>query len=215
MLLWKRKVPTLRSLEIFSRAKYDRDNDDDANGDNDNDEPKRKNICIESINKKNIDENVDDKALRSNQCVKKGIVLAETGRYWESLHYFDEAILCTPNDAKIYEMKAQALLELRELYPALEVAEKAVKINTQWAEGFQTLGRCQISCGEIKQALKNFCKAFHLNPILDELYEEDIKWAQQLLLQQQQLVQQNQVKQPCNNCRPSKEVETSILYNFE
>ena len=33
-------------------------------------------------------------------------------RYWESLQYFDEAILCTPNEAKIYEMKAQVTFHI-------------------------------------------------------------------------------------------------------
>ncbi len=40
-------------------------------------------------------------------------------------------------------------MELREVFPAVETAEKAVKLDPKWAEAWQTLGRAQIGLGEI------------------------------------------------------------------
>merc|ERR1712004_922636 len=54
-----------------------------------------------------------------------------------------------------------------------------------WWEAWQTLGRAHLGLGEVRIALKTFCKAVHLHPIDKELWEEDIAWAYNLLKQKQ------------------------------
>ena len=42
----------------------------------------------------------------------------------------------------------QVLLELHELFPAIQAAEKAVSLNPQWFVAHQTLGRAQMGFGD-------------------------------------------------------------------
>ena len=44
----------------------------------------------------------------------------------------------------------QVLLELGELFPAVESAEKAVSLDVTWAVARQMLGRAQLGLGEIE-----------------------------------------------------------------
>lgn len=78
-------------------------------------------------------------------------------------------------------MKAQALSSLGELYPAVNVAEHAVSSKQNWWISLQTLGRCQLNIGEIKSAIVTFQKAIHLQPDCEELRQDDLKWACDLL----------------------------------
>ncbi|XP_066922027.1 tetratricopeptide repeat protein 33-like [Clytia hemisphaerica] len=138
---------------------------------------------------------LEDSVQKSKRLVNDATQLADEERYWEALQKFDEALSFTPLNEKIHEMKAQILLELGEIFPAVQAAEQVVKLNPTWAEGFQTLGRTQISIGEIDMALKSFCRAYHLNPTLDDLFEEDIKWARELLKQKEEMKKTEESKE--------------------
>lgn len=46
-------------------------------------------------------------------------------------------------------LSLQVLSILQEVFPAVEAAEMAVKLNTLWWEGWQTLGRAQLNLGEV------------------------------------------------------------------
>lgn len=74
-------------------------------------------------------------------------------------------------------MKAQALSELQELYPAVYTAERAVSADPTWWESRQTLGRAQLNLGEIKSAINSFQKAVHIRPDISELWIDDLKWS--------------------------------------
>lgn len=43
----------------------------------------------------------------------------------------------------------QVLMTLQEVFPAVKAAETAVKLRHVWWEGWQTLGRAQLSMGEV------------------------------------------------------------------
>lgn len=90
---------------------------------------------------------------------------------------WDEALQLIGNDEEILDMKAQALTELQELYPAVCTAERAVKANALWWESRQTLGRAQLNIGEIKAAIISFQKAIHIRPDVQELWDDDLNWS--------------------------------------
>ena len=77
-------------------------------------------------------------------------------------------------------MKAQALMTLNELFPAINAAQQAVSANPQWWIGWQTLGRALLNMGEIQSAIVHFEKAVHLNPDSRELWDDDLLWAVKL-----------------------------------
>lgn len=43
----------------------------------------------------------------------------------------------------------QALMELKEVFPAVQAAEKAVELDPTWSVARQTLGRAQLGLGEV------------------------------------------------------------------
>ncbi|XP_052102592.1 tetratricopeptide repeat protein 33-like [Mytilus californianus] len=133
--------------------------------------PHRKVICLE------------DALSKSSRLKNEGSLLAESERYWEAIKKWDEALQFTPEDETIYEMKAQALLALCEVFPALAMAEKVVKLKPTWWTGYQTLGRAQLGLGEVRQAMKSFSRAVHINPAEEELWKEDFLWSFSLLKQ--------------------------------
>ncbi|CAB4007789.1 tetratricopeptide repeat 33 [Paramuricea clavata] len=74
-------------------------------------------------------------------------------------------------------MKAQVLLELDEIFPAIQSAEMAVTLNPRSPNSLQTLGRGQIAIGEIEMAIISFSKALHITPDSEEIRNEDLCWA--------------------------------------
>ncbi|ESN99938.1 hypothetical protein HELRODRAFT_101226 [Helobdella robusta] len=72
-------------------------------------------------------------------------------------------------------------MQLNELMPAVNAAEKTVKLNPSWWVGHQTLGRTLLNIGEVKMALSSFKRALHLNPTDEELWEVDLKWTLELI----------------------------------
>lgn len=99
-------------------------------------------------------------------------------------HAEDELVIFKAN---ILEMKAQVLMQLHEIHPAVQTCEEVVKLRPKWPEGYQTLGRCYLGTGDVQKALKTFQLAYHLNPNLKEIYDEDICWAQELLKKQEEV----------------------------
>ncbi|KAG1937537.1 tetratricopeptide repeat protein 33-like [Pimephales promelas] len=63
----------------------------------------------------------------------------------------------------------------------------ATKLRPLWWEAWQTLGRAQISLGEVELAVRSFQVALHLHPSERLLWEEDLAWALQLREKQQAL----------------------------
>ncbi|KAL2099797.1 hypothetical protein ACEWY4_004191 [Coilia grayii] len=101
-------------------------------------------------------------------------------RHWEAIKRWDEAIQLTPEEASLYEMKAQVLTTLQEVFPAVQAAEMAAKLRPHWWEAWQTLGRAQLSLGEVELASRSFQVAVHLRPCERPLWEEDLAWARKL-----------------------------------
>ncbi|XP_053557205.1 tetratricopeptide repeat protein 33 [Bombina bombina] len=120
---------------------------------------------------------------KSKQLKEEGAILAQNGRHSEAVQKWDEAIQLTPEDATLYEMKAQALMCLHEIFPAVQAAEKAIQGNPHFVEAWQTLGRAQLGLGEITMAIRSFQVGLHICPDNTELWEQDLTWARSLLQQ--------------------------------
>ncbi|KAE8636428.1 hypothetical protein XENTR_v10002988 [Xenopus tropicalis] len=80
-------------------------------------------------------------------------------------------------------MKAQVLMGVHEIFPAVQAAETAVQRNPRFVEAWQTLGRAQLGLGEITMAIRSFQIGLHICPANTELWEQDLNWARQLLQQ--------------------------------
>jgi len=124
---------------------------------------------------------LEDNSIRFKRLKQEGSALAEESRFWEAINRWDEALLVNSQDAKLLEMKAQALIQLHEWTPAIEFAEQAIKAQNTWWVGYQTLGRAHLGLGEVQLALRNFQIAAHLNPDESEIWTEDIAWARHLI----------------------------------
>ncbi|XP_043925692.1 tetratricopeptide repeat protein 33 [Protopterus annectens] len=129
---------------------------------------------------------LEDCADKSKRLKDEGSLLAESGRHQEAVGRWDEAIQLTPEDAALYEMKAQVLMLLNEAFLAVQAAEMAVQRSPRWWMARQTLGRAQLGIGEVMLALKSFQVALHINPSESTLWKDDLAWALQLREQQKE-----------------------------
>jgi len=128
----------------------------------------------------------DNKALFS-RLKQEGVQLAEHGKFWQAISHWDNALAIDSSDAALFEMKAQALMNLHEWVPSIQCSEACIRLQPGWWVGHQTLGRAQIGLGEVGLAVKSFERAVHLNPADEELRRDDLDWAVSLLRDKQKL----------------------------
>ncbi|TRY96218.1 hypothetical protein DNTS_013740 [Danionella cerebrum] len=130
---------------------------------------------------------LEDCNAKSKRLKEEGVLLAQQERNREALKRWDEALQLTPEEAELYEMKAQVLISLQEVFLAVQAAEMATRFRPLWWEAWQTLGRAQLSLGEVELAVRSFQVALHLHPSERPLWEEDLHWALKLLEKQKAL----------------------------
>ncbi|XP_041042362.1 tetratricopeptide repeat protein 33 [Carcharodon carcharias] len=116
-------------------------------------------------------------------------------------------------------MKAQVLKILNEVFQAVQAAEMAVRLNPQWWEALQTLGRAQLSLGEITmahplvhQALRSFQTALHMCPNESSLWEDDLAWALELRRKQQEVGEEVTAERRVQRQEPGRQLPD---YDFE
>lgn len=147
-----------------------------------------------------MDQETREKGQSSNEVLfarlqflkNEGISLIERDCPWQAIGRWDEALTLkikdqTPKDLqhdKILDMKSQALISLHEWEPAIEASQEAIKIDPLWYCSYQTLGRAYLGFGQLENSVKSFSKAIHLNPDVEELWTEDLRWASDLLKRQ-------------------------------
>lgn len=124
---------------------------------------------------------LEDGKARGERLRKEGICLAEEGSFWQAIARWEEALVLGPRDARLWEMKAQALVSLHEWPQAVEAATRAVEEERTWWVAQQTLGRAHLGLGHLELARIAFQKAVHLNPEEQELRKEDLAWVVGLL----------------------------------
>ncbi|XP_076014823.1 tetratricopeptide repeat protein 33 [Genypterus blacodes] len=184
---WKKKVGEKVSKSAVQqfKAEAERADDDGASRDEEFDRvhaSKRRRELLQ-----------EDCEVKSKRLKDEGALLAEEGRHWEAVKKWDEAIQLTPDNPLLYEMKSQVLTILQEVFPAVKVAEMAVRLRPLWWEGFRTLGRAQLNLGEVDLAVRSFQTAVHLWPSDLTLWQDDLAWA--LRLQKQHLAAKEKLRQ--------------------
>ena len=127
--------------------------------------------------------NTNDNSELIEKHKKEGILQAEIGNMESALKSFDEATLLSSSDSSIFEMKAQVLLSMNQVFPAIRAAHTSVRLSPLWSTAYQTLGRAQLGKGEVELALKNFEKCLHLDPGNTEVWTEDLPWCRELVNQ--------------------------------
>jgi tetratricopeptide (TPR) repeat protein len=129
----------------------------------------------EGESKRRRQEALEDGAARYRRLVAEGACLAEQGRYWAALRRWEEAAQGTVvEDARLWEMRAQALAAVHEWPEAVEAAGRASTLEPTWWAAHQTRGRALLGQGQLEAASTAFQKAVHLNPADEELRREDL-----------------------------------------
>ncbi|XP_073538102.1 tetratricopeptide repeat protein 33 isoform X1 [Phyllobates terribilis] len=204
---WKRKIGERVSKATSQNFEKESADEVAAGGDSD-DAP-----WLQSIKRKKgllLEDNIS----KGKRMKEEGALLALNGRHLEAIKKWDEGIHLTPEDAAMYEMKAQSLLFLQEIFPAVQAAETAVNRDPKFVEAWQTLGRAQLGLGEIAMAIRSFQIAIHICPSNMELWEEDLNWARKLL-QQKKEAEISEAKETTNRTDFSIEQATIPDYDFE
>jgi len=170
---WKRKACELKSGPAPAEKAFKPEEQSEEAEDPDFD-------WVALTKKKKVDALEDGRA-RFERLKLEGSCLAEEGRFWEALGRWQEALELQPNNARVWEMRAQALVALHEWDGAVEAAEKATAFENTWWVGYQTLGRAHLGLGHLEAARTCFQKAVHLNPVEEELWTEDLAWVKALI----------------------------------
>ncbi|XP_077137551.1 tetratricopeptide repeat protein 33 [Ranitomeya variabilis] len=176
---WKRKIG--ERVSKATSQNFEKESADEAAAGGDSDDAP----WLQSIKRKKgllLEDNIS----KGKRMKEEGALLALNGRHLEAIKKWDEGIHLTPEDAAMYEMKAQSLLFLQEIFPAVQAAETAVSRDPKFVEAWQTLGRAQLGLGEIAMAIRSFQIAIHICPSNTELWEEDLNWARKLLQQKKE-----------------------------
>ena len=95
----------------------------------------------------------DDKT-KVKRLKDEGNTLAEAGRFRAAMSQWSKAIGIDPNDAKLYELLAQASMAVHEDFQAVQFARRATELAPMWSDGFLTFARCQLNFGELTLALE-------------------------------------------------------------
>lgn len=153
---------------------------------------------------------------RVDTWIQEGTDFAEQGQYEEALSMWQKAVHVSPQLYKVHEMKAQVYLMLEQSLLALQAAEYAVQLVSDWIPGVHTLARCQREVGELYLSEASFQRVLALNnsqenPDLDLSLVDEI---QTELAEVQELIKQLEVKQiiwqeklhQCNNTKEDEEV---------
>ncbi|RCV06794.1 hypothetical protein SETIT_1G192200v2 [Setaria italica] len=98
----------------------------------------------------------------------QGDKLAEEGKYHEALSRWEAALTLAPDNAVLYEQKAQVLLEVGDAWHALTAGTRATELDPLWPEAWVTLGRAQLNFGEPDSAILSFDKALAIKPDHDD-----------------------------------------------
>ncbi|XP_068709651.1 tetratricopeptide repeat protein 33-like [Montipora foliosa] len=199
---WKRKLP--QNVARKRAALFD---DSNQIAENDENGPYEEDWRVLLVKRSGI-LSIEDSLIKSKRLEDEGVSLAEEQRYWEAITRWNEAIALTPKNEKLYEMKSQVLLELHELFPAIEAAEKAVSLNSHWFVAHQTLGRAQMGYGDVEMGVKSFSRAVHLQPGDLEMWTEDLHWAWKLRDQKRQKEKQD------GNCNSTATEEEKKLWKI-
>ena len=169
---WKRKA-TNNIVSTATKAFEENEQVQEENDDPDFD-------WISVAKRQKLEALEDNKALFA-RLKQEGVTLAEDDKFWQAITRWDVALSINAEDATVFEMKAQALINLHEWIVAIKAAEKTVQLKPNWWVGYQTLGRAQMGIGEVKLAMRSFQMALHLNPVDEELRKDDLEWAVGLL----------------------------------
>ncbi|KAK3727034.1 hypothetical protein QZH41_012553, partial [Actinostola sp. cb2023] len=135
---WKKKIPHDLSRK---RAAAFADNEEEENAIAE--ESSEPNWLPSSKRLHTVTDNETSSRLRD-----EGVALAGKQRYSEAVRKWNDALILTPNDEKLHEMKSQIFLQLDKTFEAIKSAEKAVELNSRWSAAYQALGRAQLKFGE-------------------------------------------------------------------
>lgn len=113
----------------------------------------------------------------ADQLEREATALAEAGHLQKAAQVFARATAHAPKRARLYEARAQCLLEIGDFSLARASAEQAVALEPDWAPGTATLGRALLNEGSLQDAALQLGAALRLatasrSELAEELKEE-------------------------------------------
>jgi tetratricopeptide (TPR) repeat protein len=130
---------------------------------------------------------LEDSSSLSLRKQEEGCTLAEAGRFRDAISLWQQAIDLTPQRAVLFELQAQAWMELGQAFDAVKCAEHAVNLDPMWPEAYVTLARARLNFGEVELGYACLQKAVTIAPSLD--ISSDLQWATELMAMRERLIQ--------------------------
>ncbi len=101
----------------------------------------------------------------SERALDSVILLARlTGQKQLAVDAYQELARLFPDGPEPLVQQARLLVELGDTEGALQVAERAVELDPEYAEIYQVLGRAHLTAGQLDEAILRFQQAVHLDP---------------------------------------------------
>lgn len=108
----------------------------------------------------------------ANSLQEEGNQRAEASDYSAAVRLWDRALLFAPKRAVLYELKSQVLMEVGQMWEAVQSASRAAELEPEWPDAFLTLARAQLAFGEPEAALQQMEKVLTFRPGHTEASEE-------------------------------------------
>jgi tetratricopeptide (TPR) repeat protein len=98
----------------------------------------------------------------------KGVFFKTVGDQEKALLFFDEAIATNYTFVEAYLEKAKVLYDQQQYMEALQVLDRAVKIKSNFAEGYYYMGRCFEKLERKEDAIESYQTALIYKPAYTE-----------------------------------------------
>ncbi len=92
----------------------------------------------------------------------------EDGNFDEALHVFDDVLAEFPDYKEAHLGKAITLMQMGDLVNARPLFNKAIKLDSSFAQAYANRGILNDRTGNYEDAVKDYKKAIELNPELTE-----------------------------------------------
>jgi tetratricopeptide (TPR) repeat protein len=120
-------------------------------------------VIAKNPHKKTVVEGGTSREPNADELIQDAVESLKRGEYNNTIEYSDKAIKINPSFALAYNIKGQALFNLKNYQEALSCYEKALELRPKYIEAINYKGLVLAEMGEYSKAIECFSQSIDLN----------------------------------------------------